>query len=54
LYEKLLGVIQQVDVNRTLDQENVRVMDAASKPKPVRRTIVFLGLPLQQLLLLRP
>jgi len=24
LYEKLLGVIQQVDVNRTLDQENVR------------------------------
>jgi capsular exopolysaccharide synthesis family protein len=44
LYEKLLGVIQQVDVNRTLDQENVRVMDAASKPKPVRRTMVFLGL----------
>ena len=44
LYEKLLGVIQQVDVNRTLDQENVRVMDAASKPKPVRRTVVFLGL----------
>ena len=44
LYEKLLGVIQQVDVNRTLDQENVRVMDAASNPKPVRRTVVFLGL----------
>jgi Mrp family chromosome partitioning ATPase/uncharacterized protein involved in exopolysaccharide biosynthesis len=44
LYEKLLGVIQQVDVNRTLDQENVCVMDAASKPKPVRRTLIFLGL----------
>jgi capsular exopolysaccharide synthesis family protein len=44
LYEKLLGVIQQVDVNRTLDQENVRVMDSASKPKPVRRTMIFLGL----------
>ena len=44
LYEKLLGVIQQVDVNRTLDQENVRVMDTASKPKPVRRTMIFLGL----------
>ncbi|MGO8676441.1 MAG: polysaccharide biosynthesis tyrosine autokinase [Limisphaerales bacterium] len=44
LYEKLLGVIQQVDVNRTLDQENVRVMDAASAPKPVRRTLLFLGL----------
>jgi len=42
LYEKLLGVIQQVDVNRTLDQENVRVMDAASDPTPVRGTIVFL------------
>jgi len=44
LYEKLLGVIQQVDVNRTLDQENVRVMDAASKPKPVRRTLIFLAM----------
>jgi capsular exopolysaccharide synthesis family protein len=44
LFEKLLGVIQQVDVNRTLDQEMVRVMDAASKPKPVRRTALFLGL----------
>jgi len=44
LYEKLLAVIQQVDVNRTLDQENIRVMDAASKPKAVRRTTVFLGL----------
>ncbi len=44
LYEKLLGVIQQVDVNRTLDEENMRVVDAASKAKPVRRTLVFLGL----------
>jgi len=33
-----------VDVNRTLDQENIRVMDAASKARPVRRTLLFLGL----------
>ena len=44
LYEKLLGMIQSVDVNRTLDQENIIVMDAATKPKPVRRTAIFLGL----------
>jgi polysaccharide biosynthesis transport protein len=44
LYEKLLGVIQQVDVNHTLDQETVLVMDAASKPKTVRRAPIILGL----------
>ncbi len=44
LYERLVGVIQQVDVGRTLDQENVRVMDAGSEPKPVRRRWLFLGL----------
>ena len=43
-YESLLSVIRTVDVNRTLDQENMSIMDAASKPRPVRRTAIFLGL----------
>jgi capsular exopolysaccharide synthesis family protein len=39
LYDRLLGVIQSVDVNRTLDQESVRVMEKASLARPVRNII---------------
>jgi capsular exopolysaccharide synthesis family protein len=44
LYERLLGVIQSVDVNRTLDQESVRVMERASAAKPIRKTFKILTL----------
>jgi capsular exopolysaccharide synthesis family protein len=44
LYERLLGVIQSLDVSRTLDQESMRVMEAASKAKPVRKAVKHLAL----------
>ena len=44
LYERLLAVIQSVDVNRTLDQESVRVMEKASPPKTMRKTVKVMAL----------
>ena len=44
LYERMLGVIQSVDVNRTLDQESMRVLERASAAKPTRKVFLILAL----------
>ena len=36
-YDKLLGVIQTVDVSKTIDQENVAVLEPASMARPLHR-----------------
>jgi capsular exopolysaccharide synthesis family protein len=38
--DRLLGVIQTVDVSKTVDQENVGVLEAASPAQPVRRMAI--------------
>ena len=38
-YDRLLGVIQTVDVSKTLDQENVGIMEPASIAAPVNHTV---------------
>jgi succinoglycan biosynthesis transport protein ExoP len=37
-YDRLLGVIQTVDVGKTLDQENVGIMEPASVALPINQT----------------
>jgi capsular exopolysaccharide synthesis family protein len=41
-YERLLGVIQTVDVSKTLDQENVGVLEPASAARPIPRMAINL------------
>ena len=50
--DRLLGVIQTVDVSKTVDQENVGVLEPASVAKPVPRMAVnmLLGLALASVL----
>jgi polysaccharide biosynthesis transport protein len=36
-YDRLLGLIQTVDVSKTLDQENVSIMEPAAEAFPVKR-----------------
>ena len=38
-YDRLLGLIQTVDVSKTLDQENVSIMEPASEAFPVKRML---------------
>ena len=46
LYDKLVSLIQSVDVNKKIDQETVRIMENASTPLMVRGTVkkMLLGL----------
>jgi capsular exopolysaccharide synthesis family protein len=44
LYDRMVGVVQSVDLNRALDQEVIRVMEHASPPKPVRQARKLLAL----------
>jgi len=44
LYDKLLGVISTVDVGKSVDQESVSVLEAASPAIPVRKMIRNMGL----------
>jgi capsular exopolysaccharide synthesis family protein len=44
LYQQLLTVVQSVDLNRTLDQEIMQPLEAASPAKPVRQHAKFLAL----------
>jgi polysaccharide biosynthesis transport protein len=39
-YDRLFGVIQTVDVGKTVDQENVGILEAASIAKPVPRMLI--------------
>jgi len=38
-YDKLLGVIQTVDISKTLDQENMSVLEPATLARPLRRML---------------
>src|SRR6185369_12930423 len=38
-YDKLLGVVQSVDVGKKIDQENVSVLEPASAPRPQRQML---------------
>ena len=39
-YDRLFGVMQTVDVGKTVDQENVGILEAASVAKPVPRMLI--------------
>jgi polysaccharide biosynthesis transport protein len=39
-YDRLFGVMQTVDVGKTVDQENVGVLESASVAKPIPRMII--------------
>jgi capsular exopolysaccharide synthesis family protein len=51
-YEKLLGVIQTVDVGKTLDQENVSILEPASVARPLHRMLRNMFLAVAAVLLL--
>jgi capsular exopolysaccharide synthesis family protein len=52
LNDRLLSLLQTVDVSRNLDQENITILDRASEPKSAKRSpivagfLLFLGLTL--------
>jgi capsular exopolysaccharide synthesis family protein len=51
-YDKLLSVISTVDVGKSVDQENVSVLEQASEAMPVRHLFKYLGSALGMALLL--
>lgn len=51
-YDKLLSVISTVDVGKSVDQENVSVLEPASEAVPVRKMVRNLGLALGLALLI--
>ncbi|HTL58621.1 MAG TPA: polysaccharide biosynthesis tyrosine autokinase [Candidatus Limnocylindrales bacterium] len=51
-YDKLLSVISTVDVGKSVDQENVSVLEQASVALPVRHMFRYLGLALGMALIL--
>jgi capsular exopolysaccharide synthesis family protein len=43
LHDRLIGLLQTVDVSRNLDQENITILDGPSEPKSAKRSPVVAG-----------